>query len=250
MNFIPALVWAYERCWIFGDYFGSRSFEQYFQARKSVEYNGYVKAHYDTTGFFGNDFMCDNPSMLARMSNLLINAMECKFNGKLLPLPKIITVVPDDDFIKILNLPDGEDSDIGVTKPINRLLNFVMTEFERNVASFKEFLPAKCVHHNFPQFLWIQAPLHQNFRNNNLRHKFNKSLEEVCKLYANTISLMLKKVWDPQNLNLYNGDTQCFSVQGYTDYWEAVDRTIRYFDLVVLKKQFQPNLKKRATVSC
>ena len=126
-----------------GDSFSSASFEKYFQARKSVEYNGYVKDHFDTSGFFGN-FLQDNPSMLSRMTNLLIHAMDTRFNGKLLPLPKLIVIVPDDDFIKQL-CPGNIEHAKGISKPLSRMLNFVMTEFERSIAAFKEYLPAKSV---------------------------------------------------------------------------------------------------------
>ena len=56
---------------------------------------------------------------------------------------------------------------------------------------------------------------------------------------------MVKHVWDPKNLNLYLKDNQRFTAEGYTAYWEAVDRTVRYFDSVLPKKQKKgKNLKK------
>ena len=65
-------VMAYERCFFMGDEFGSKSFEQYFQARKSVDYNSYCKAHFDVTGYFNNTFSCENPSVISRISNLFV----------------------------------------------------------------------------------------------------------------------------------------------------------------------------------
>ena len=57
------------------------------------------------------------------------------------------------------------------------------------------------------------------------------------KLHPNATSLVLKKVWDPKNNNLYLGHSQRFTAECFTCYWEAVDCTVLYFDLVLLKKQ-------------
>ena len=110
-----------------------------------------------------------------------------------------------------------------------------MTEYERCVASFKENLPAKSVRYDCPRFLWIQAPMHDNFQNNPECFKFNKALEETVKLHSNMYTLMLKKVWDPKDKDLFL-ESQQFSAVGFRYYWEAVDKTIRYFHSVVLRK--------------
>ena len=134
---ISAPVHAYNRCWFFGDRFGARSFEQYFQARKCADYQGYVKANYDTSGFFSN-FTSDNPSIIARLSNLMGMAMNCTFSEKLLPLPRLFVLVPDDDIIKLIADTDKECK--GMTRALNRLLNHIMIEYDRGIATFKELL--------------------------------------------------------------------------------------------------------------
>ena len=74
--------------------FSRNSFEQYFQNRTSIEYNSYVKAHYDTTGFF-NSFISDNPSTISRLANLMTNALKKRIgeSRKMSPLPKLFIVV-------------------------------------------------------------------------------------------------------------------------------------------------------------
>ena len=79
---------AYERCWFFGDFFGGRSFEKHFQARSSADYNGYTKANFDTSRYFHSGFLAENPSMVARMSNLMSHALQVDYSGKLLLPPK------------------------------------------------------------------------------------------------------------------------------------------------------------------
>ena len=234
------MVRAYERCWFFGDSFASRSFEQYFQNRKAADYNGYTKANFDTSGFF-NNFTSDNPSVTGRLSILLAIAAKCQLAGKLVPLPKLIIVVPDDDLIKQLCKSDNVK---GFSKPQSRLLNFIMTHHERCIAAFKETLPAKSIRSTHLSILWIQAPEHINFINNRLRYKFDKCLEEVTSLHSNVYTLQLKKVWNQDDQTLFLQDSQRFTALGYKNYWEAVDRTVRYFDSIVLKKQTKDVQKK------
>ena len=233
-------VTAYNRCWFFGDEFTARSFDQYFQGHNSADYNGYVKVYFDTFGFF-HGLLSDNPSKLSRMGNLMVQAVNYKSDRKLRPFPKIIVVVPDVDLLKCFT------SAHSISKPIGRFLNYVMTEHDRAIAAYKEHLPAKCLHSDFPQILWIQAPEHQNFNDNDQRRKFNKSLEEVCQFHNNVHALMLKRVWDPKDGNLFLADSQRFTTDGLKCYWEAVDRTVRYFDSVLLKKiekEKRKNLKQ------
>ena len=119
------------------------------------------------------------------------------------------------------------------------MLNYIMTEFDKSIAAYQECLPAKCLKHGYPNGLWIQAPLHKGFKNNNERQKFNRSLEDVSKFHVNSSTLQLKKVWDSDDDSLFISENQCFTSIGYIGYrryWEAVDKTIRYFDSTMLKK--------------
>ena len=232
--FLSAPVLAYDRCFIFGDEFCSRSFEQYFRSRKNSDYNNYTKANFDVHSFF-NNFTSDNPSVISRFVNLLVSATKAVHQGQRpWPLPKIIIIVPDDDLIQILH--ESMNSK-GLAKQFSRILNFIMTDYERSIASFKESLPAKCLKQDYPNLLWIQAPIHDGFYNNPERHKFNRALDEVVKLHSNVYTLILKKVWDPKDPNLYVEEAHRFTAAGYQGYWEAVNKTIRYFDSVVLKNK-------------
>ena len=216
MVIIVVPVIAYDKCWFFGDSFCKSLFEQYFQNRLSTEYNGYIKANFDVRGFFGN-FMSDNPSTISRIANLMANAVSSQINNKIQPLPKIIVVVPDGDLIQnFLNRHS-------VSKPFSRIINYIMTEHERSVAAFCEYLPAKCLCKDYPQILWIEVPLHDIFKDNSQHSKFNKCLQETAKLHNNVSTLMFKKVWDPKDSQLFLHDARHFSAQGLWSYWEAID---------------------------
>ena len=56
---------------------------------------------------------------------------------------------------------------------------------------------AKALKKDYLQILWVQLPQHDHFLDNNQKFKFDKSLEEVCRLHQNVSTLMLKKVWNP-----------------------------------------------------
>ena len=71
-----AAVSGYDHCWIFGDDFAYRSFERFFKSRTDL--NSYTLAHFDTSGYFNNAFSMDNPSIISRVVNLLMQAATCK----------------------------------------------------------------------------------------------------------------------------------------------------------------------------
>ena len=190
--------------------------------------------NYDTFGFF-NNFMSDNPSVIGRTGNLISSAITTKVDKRLVPFPKFIVVVLDADILKNFTASGG------VSKSITRMLNYVMTEHECAIAAYKEHLPAKCLKPDQTQILWIHAPLHDNFSDwdNSLRVRFNKCLDEVSKLHTNVTALPFKKVWNPQDDDLFLQYSYRFTASGLKAYWEAIDRTVRYFDSIVLKKQFK-----------
>ena len=253
MFLILAGISAYNRCWFLGDEFMGNSYEQYFKMKpgSANEYSGYIHTHFDASGFY-NSFTSDNPSVIGRLANLMCQAIYGKnlvissgsscpsgTSKKLLPLPKIIVIVLDDDIICALAHVELD----GLSKPIARVLNYIMTEHERMITAFKEYLPSKSIRNDHPQILWIQSPLHDNFTNNGDRYKFNKCLEESVKFHSNVHTLMLKKVWDSKNSELFQLNRYTsFDLQSY---WEAIDRTVRYFDSILLKKLLKTDVKMK-----
>ena len=241
---IAVPVRGYDRACFFSDEFGSRLFEKYFQAKQSSEYNGYIRSKYDTTGYFGSGVLNDNPSLICRYGNLMYLALDTRLGGKIIPPLKLVIIVPDDDIIKLIFHEDSEATEPDILQSFSRMLNHIMTEHERTISAFKEHLPSKSLKSDFPQILWVQAPFHDGFCNNDLRFKFNHCMEEVCKLHVNTHSLMLKKAWDAHNPDLFLEHSQRFTAEGFSKYWKAVDHTARYFNSVVLLKKQDSNGKK------
>ena len=107
------------------------------------------------------------------------------------------------------------------------------------VATQKEFLPKKAQKADEPNFLWIVPPLHDRIRSkeNELRTLFGRALCNLVSLHEDTYALELKKGWDPKDKSLYNRDLRQFTAEGMITYWEAGDKTVKYFDTLVLKKK-------------
>ena len=199
--------------------------------------DGYVKSHFDVSSWSNNSYS-DNPSVIGRMANLLKSATTTHVGKRLLPLPKIIVVVPDADILDTLKGAPRE----GQSKALGMLVKFIMTEHERGISSFKESLPAKAKKEGYPHILWILAPKHNNFENNDERERFNRTVEDMAKYHCNISALELKKIWDPNDKSLFENGR--FTSQGFRSYWEAVDRTVRYCDAVVLRRKItKKNIK-------
>ena len=144
-----------------------------------------------------------------------------------------MVIILDDDIVKTLCYTSGND----LAKHYGRIINFIVMEYTCSVTSYKENLPAKCIRSGYPHFLWIQASLHKHFPNNAECTKFNRSLEDVAKFHGSMDTLQLKKVWSSQDPGLFIGENRNqFTTSGFHVYWEAVDKTVRYYDSIVLKK--------------
>ena len=166
--------------------------ESYFVRRGHESYDGYIKETFDVSGYVNSKFKSDNPSVLCRLINALIKAINVEH-----VLPKWIVVVPDDDIIRALN-----HSKYGISNTLGRLVDHVMKEQEKAVTTAKEILPEKCKRVFYPIFIWIQAPMHDNFNNNSERYKFNKCIKRMASFHENVEVLQLKKVWDSTDPNL------------------------------------------------
>ena len=191
-----------------------------------------MKEHFEVGSFMNNKDLSYNNNVVSRFRNNFVGAIT---NQKV--FPKIVVIVPDNDIIKYFWYKNEEDVLAGYT----RIIKWLMCQYDRMVATQKEFLPIKCKNNFQPQFVWIQPPLHDYIRmkENMLRKLFSKALNSVASLHNHTTCCELKKVWDPQDRSLYNRDERCFTSDGLIAYWQAVDKTVKYFDTLLLKKKLK-----------
>ena len=212
--------------WVFGDNFGFNTYEKYYHQRSMEKYPYYAKERYDVSGFFNNSINSKDRSVLGRMRNLLTSALSDR------PLlPKLIILVPDDDLIRVIKAKSTYLEDT-----FTRVLRWLMKEYECIVLTHKEFMPVKSKRENVPFFIWIEAPFHTNFNDNERRRMFNNVLQEVAKSFDKVAVLSMKKIWEPEDPNLYLAESSRFTAAGLITYWEAVDRTIQYADTTILRK--------------
>ena len=110
-----------------------------------------------------------------------------------------------------------------------------MREFKWIITQQKEFLPNKAKKANEPHIVWIEAPLNVNFKNNEQRRQFNKSLYSTSQIINGVMVLKLKQIWECDNHNYFIADALCYTSEGLKRFWEAIDRTIRYADVSLFK---------------
>ena len=190
--------------------------------------------NYDVYGFCSNKFLSTNPSLISRLRNALVKGIQ-----EQVLLPKFVVVVVDDDIIKSLS---GEQNR-NLVDIYNRLINNIMLEHGRLLQVQKEFLPKKSKRSNQPSIIWVEPPLHVNFSNNSARAKFGSALQSSARHHDNVFALKLKKGWDPEENNLYIYENCRFTSEGLVAYWNAVDKTAKFFNTILIKKQ----QKKEAT---
>ena len=145
---------------------------------------------------------------------------------------KIVVIVPDDDILKCL--PYDEKFQQNAAK----LVDWLMRKFYKAVEIQRDFLLAKSKKSAYPTFVWIEAPSHMNFPPDNqaMRKLYNSAVNAVAQRYEDTYSLQLKKVWDPHASSLFMVEDLRYTAEGLRTYWEAVDKTVRYVDTLLLKK--------------
>ena len=216
---------AYEKIWFFCDEFGFSTFNHHYLL-KLDEMMCYTHEIFDVFGFLSSGTDRRDMNTVSRMRNLMVRAiLEQK------TFPKMIIIVPDADILDYCVLK-------GVYHQINRVVEWIMRKLSRMVETHKEHLPHHCKKAGYPAFIWIEAPLHDNFTDeaNMARSHFNRIVSKAAILQENTWSLQLKKIWDSQNGSLFLKEEQRFTAEGLKYFWEAVDKTVRYADTILLKK--------------
>ena len=219
-----------------GDKFGFNSYEKYYFQRSKSEYEAYVKENYEMSGFMAGELELDN-CPVSRLRNNILMAIE-----KQPILPKLIVIVPDDDILEyIANKNDMSSYSIG------RVLHWLMQQINKAISSELEYLPTKAKLDGFPHTIFIEAPTHIKFRNNELREKFNTCMRNMAKLVENTSVLALKKIWDANDIANV-AENKNLTVHGHKQYWEAVDRTVKYADSTFIAKKEVNLIKKRMII--
>ena len=224
-----AEVRAYKKVWIIGDEFVAKSYGPYFQQCYGKDENdrpGYIKTHYDTTGFCSGSLSVQmhHRNVIGRVHNNLIDAI----NSQVL-LPKVIVVVIEDD---LLNAVDHFK--IGASDALGPCIEWMFKEFHRTIAAYKEKLPTKARKFKYPQILWVAPVFHDGFGNGNYyREKHARLIQKLAEDYREMHVLYLP-MWNTQDMHLVAGKKM--TANGLSKYWEAVNDSFQSWDKAQMRQ--------------
>ena len=224
---ISGAIRGIDTIWFIADDFGFKSYQKYYYQREPEVYGGYVKVHFEMSAYLNNKMNSLDNNTASCLRNVLVAAIQVQVQ-----LPKIIVIVPDDDLLTFLDY-----NKYGKSVIYGKVTDWIMTQHDRLLATQKEYLPLKAKSTIFPKVVWILPPLHTNFNNNTQRSKFGKEVEKMAVYHENVYALALKKIWDEHDTKLFVKETDRFTSDGYKRYWEAVDKTVKYADTILFKKQ-------------
>ena len=129
-------------------------------------------------------------------------------------------------------IKDINHKGFGISELYGKLIEWVMEESKHLVSDMKSKASNRSF--NWPYIIWISATIHKGYKDNDLRVKFNSSLNIAAKLRKELVNLPLKQVWDRQKSTTLHPSGE-FTDQGAKMFWNALDRTIMYADMVIRK---------------
>ena len=181
----------------------------------------------------------NSKNILCRKRNSLVTAL-----NKHSVLPKVITVVLDDDMINHV----VDDDKVDLEFHYERLLIGLCNLLNKTLDCYKDMLLLKAKRENVPHILWIAPPNHCYFSDdNNMRWElFGKALGAAVSSQKNMTVLRMIKFWDKDNTNLFLDQQYQYTSEGLSIYWRAVDSAIRFWNVALSRKIKKPKPKKSA----
>ena len=88
-----------------------------------------------------------DPSPFSRICNSLLGAIK-----EQMVLPRLIVIVPDDNIVSYIESRNDTSS-----YTIGKIIHWMMSEFNKLIASQKDFLPNKAKCTGLPHICWIEA---------------------------------------------------------------------------------------------
>ena len=238
--YFAVYIKGYESLWFFSDEFGFDSFRKYYY--ENEEAKGYAKEQFKVSGFMNNAVSSIDKNPISRVRNMMRNAITEKT-----VLPKLIVIVLDEAIAAYAAIRK-----INTIKGMEKVVNYLMIQYDKLIEAQKDYLPVKAKRPDYPQMVWIEAPTHINFsdRSKKFRRLYNASLQSMVMLHKNTWALFLKKGWDEEDNSVFLGGYEHrFTPAGLTSYWMAVDKTVKYVETILLKKEERKRNKGKEQTS-
>ena len=200
--------------WFVGDNFAAKTFQAHCMKNS---YKHFTKDNYEYSAFCNSKFASSKTNMLARVQNAFAAALSSDKKGK---LPKYVVIVLDEDLITFLDFEHE-----GVATLLGSWVEWLAKEINESLKQGLKQLPQKC--HKEVFFYWVAAPLHTSFgrKENDLRIKFNLSLNSVIRTHKNMRIVKLKD-WNPKDTTLVAQNR--FTEPGLSAYWNTIDSTFKF----------------------
>ena len=233
---------GYETVWLVGDEFVLNTWQQHYKNKRNTDRTptSYLYSNFEVTEITSTRYGNDN-NILSRIRNGIATSLN-QHTG----LPRLIVFILDDDIITSLTQNKNQDQRVeSTTKQFEYVLNNLFILIERVIATYKDYLPAKCKRENIPHLLWMAPPSHKYFTdsNNEKRAKYTNALQAVVSMHENTSMLRLVKFWDHSDSNLFLEEQYRYTTDGLDMYWLSIDAAIRFWMLAISKK-FDKSKKK------
>ena len=190
----------------------------------------YASRHFYISILSSDEYSSNVKSVLARLRNNLVRGL-----NKCVAIPKIILIVLEDSIIN-----DVPVCDFGLKVEYEVRLKWLISQYRKLIESFIDLIPFKSRKDNWPKFLYLCPSLHNNYRNNTLRKKFTRSLEDICSYSEKSSAIRLRHGWDQDDNNIYLEQQQRFTTEGLASFWNATDKVIEDYDQNIFDKVDAP----------
>ena len=158
----------------------------------------FVYSNFEVESYATNAIKSNNPSVLSRFRNLVMRAF-----GIFNKLPRLIVVVCEDDLAKAIHI-----NDFGISEGYQRMCEWLIREYKRNLLTIKEKLPRKSICTDWPHILFLAPSVHKNYNNDKYRKKFTHAMENALRESRNAENmsiLRLRQMWDSEDGNIFLG---------------------------------------------
>ena len=146
---------ACDLIWFIGDNFIATTYPKGMQSEDT-----FVKENFGTLAFHNDQHFDQNLS--SRLRNTLVAALNKHDNR----LPKLIVFALDNDMIKFL-----DHEEYGASLALGKIMDSLIGSVNEVVKARIDQLATKCIRDKEPHFIWIGAPIHQDFTDNSQRIK-------------------------------------------------------------------------------
>ena len=202
-----------ETIWFIGDGFLAGTYSKGYQQTEQNEQ--FLREHFGVLAFHNDQHLDTN--LISRIRNVLVSAL-----NKHSKLPKLVVIVLDNDMIKFV-----DHEKYGASIALGKIMDVVVESLDSVIKTRKDQIAKNAYRDQEPHFIWMGAPIHQDFNDNSLRVKFNTCMESIIKQFKNMSFLMPRKGWEIDNHKIVKNES--FTVDGSKMYWKAVECAIKFW---------------------